>query len=305
MTTAPAASSAPTTPGSLRAWILALRPATLPLAAAPVLVGAAICHRQGVVRPIALIAAGLGAMLLQIGSNLANDVFDYEKGADTEDRLGPTRATQAGLLTPSAVKKGMGVVFALAVLIGAYLIAVGGWPILAIGLLSIVSAIAYTGGPYPLGYHGLGDVFVLAFFGFAAVCGTTLVGSGTVPVIAVLSALPVGALATAVLVVNNVRDHETDVRAGKRTLVVRFGRTFGVVEYALLLLAAYAVPVVLVVRGLAGNFALLPIATIGIAGRLLIALRDERGKALNPRLAGTAKLTLLFSVLFAVGLAIH
>lgn len=290
-------------PGSFGAWILALRPATLPLAAAPVLVGGAICAREGIVRPVALVLAGLGAMLLQIGANLANDVFDYEKGADTEERLGPTRVTQAGLLTPRAVKTGMIVSFVLATLVGLYLMAIGGLPIVAIGVLSILSAIAYTGGPFPLGYNGLGDVFVLAFFGFAAVCGTTLVGLGRVPPVALIASVPVGALATAVLVVNNVRDHETDVRAGKRTLVVRFGRRFGVVEYGALLVAAYGAPVALVVRGLADVLALLPLVTLPIGLRLWKAVHEERGAELNPRLAATAKLTLLFSLLFAIGLA--
>ena len=291
--------------GSVRAWILALRPATLPLAVAPVLVGAAICHREGVVRPLALVLAGLGAMLLQIGANLANDVFDYEKGADTEERLGPTRVTQAGLLSPRAVKTGMVLTFVLATLVGVYLMAVGGLPIVAIGVLSILSAIAYTGGPYPLGYNGLGDVFVLAFFGFAAVCGTTLVGLGRVPPLALIASVPVGALATAVLVVNNVRDHETDVRAGKRTLVVRFGRGFGVAEYALLLVAAYGAPVALVAAGLADKLALLPLITLPIGARLWKAIRDERGADLNARLAATAKLTLSFSLLFAIGLSLR
>jgi 1,4-dihydroxy-2-naphthoate polyprenyltransferase len=290
--------------GSLGAWILALRPATLPLAVAPVLVGGAICHHAGgAARPLALVAAGLGAMLLQIGANLANDVFDYEKGADTEERLGPTRVTQAGLLSPRAVKTGMAVTFALALAVGSYLIAVSGWPIVAIGVTSILAAIAYTGGPYPLGYNGLGDVFVFGFFGFAAVCGTTLVGLDAVPPLAVLASLPVGALATAVLVVNNVRDHETDVRAGKRTLVVRWGRRFGVVEYVSLLLLAYATPIVTTVLHRTGPLALLPLLTAPLGVVLARALHRERGRDLNPRLAGTAKLALLFSVLFAIGVA--
>lgn len=291
--------------GSLSAWILALRPATLPLALAPVLVGAAVCQRTGTVRGAALFAAAAGALLLQIGANLANDVFDYEKGADTAERLGPTRVTQAGLLSPVSVKMGMAVAFVAAAAVGAYLIAVGGLPIVVIGVLSIVSAIAYTGGPYPLGYHGLGDLFVFAFFGFAAVCGTALVGSGSVPLLAVLASLPVGALATAVLVVNNVRDHETDVRAGKRTLVVRFGRAFGVVEYASLLGIAVAAPVAIVLLHLSGPFVLLPLVTLPFGLRLLRAVREERGRDLNARLASTAKLALGFALLFALGLVVR
>src|SRR5262249_41560510 len=148
-------------------------------------------------------------------------------GSDTEARLGPTRVTQAGLLTPRQVRAGMVVSFALAVAAGAYLTAVAGWVVVAIGLVSIASGVAYRGGPYPLGYNGLGDVFVFAFFGLVAVCGTALVELGNVPTVAVLASLPVGALSTCVLVVNNVRDFQTDVVSGKRTLVVRFGRAFG------------------------------------------------------------------------------
>ena len=183
-------------------------------------------------------------MLLQVGSNLANDVFDFEKGADTDERLGPVRAAQAGLLEPRQLRTGMLVVFALALAIGVYLTAVAGPVVIAIGLASIASGVAYTGGPYPLGYHGLGDVFVMAFFGFVAVCGTAFVQAGHVPARAWFASGPVGAIATAVLVVNNVRDRETDVKAGKRTLPVRFGRRAGIVEYGFLI-AEYVVPVVL------------------------------------------------------------
>ncbi len=293
-------------PGSLRAWILAIRPATLTVGLSPVLVGAAVASREGATRVGAIVAALLGAIFLQIGSNLANDVFDHEKGADGPDRLGPLRVTQAGLLSPSAVRAGMVVAFALAMVVGVYLTNVAGWPIVAIGLASIASAIAYTGGPFPLGYHGLGDVFVFVFFGLVAVCGTAFVATGGVPLLAWLAAVPVGCLATCVLVVNNVRDRETDVRVGKRTLAVRFGRGFGVGEYVVLAVAAYAVPIALVVAGMGGPFVLLPLLTAPIAvGLARTVARSTDGPTLNRALASTARLLLFHSVLFAAGLAMR
>lgn len=285
-------------------WVLAIRPRTLLVGITPVLVGAALAHRSGAFRPLPALAALAGAVLLQIGSNLANDVFDYEKGADTAERLGPLRVTQAGLLTPSAMKRGMAVVFALALLVGVYLTWVSGWPIVVIGSLSIASAIAYTGGPYPLGYNGLGDVFVFLFFGLIAVTGTAWVASGELGGQAFYAGAAVGALATNVLVVNNVRDHEQDLRANKRTVIVRFGRSFGIVEYALCLLIAYAVPVVFLLFGWAALPVLLPLTTAPLAFGLLSRVRREQGAALNLVLASTAKLVFLHGLLFALGLAV-
>lgn len=302
-------------PGSFRAWVLACRPATLTAALAPVIVGTAVAYAAGGARLGPALAALAGAVLIQIATNFANDVFDHEKGADTHERLGPTRATQAGLLTARQVRAGMLVTIALALPIGLYLTAVGGAPIIAIGVASILSGVAYTGGPYPLGYHGLGDVFVFVFFGLVAVCGTAYVQLGALPPLAWLAAIPVGAIATAVLVVNNVRDRETDVRAGKRTLAVRLGRRAGVIEYALLFVAAYAVPAALAfapVRAFAlgGRAAggvpwvLLPLLTLPVAARLHRVLATTDGRPLNACLASTAKLLLAFSVLFAAGLAL-
>jgi len=293
-------------PSLPRVWLLATRPATLTAALSPVLVGAAAAWRAsgGVgYRWGAVFAALLGAMFIQVGTNLANDVFDYEKGADTADRLGPTRVTQAGLLTPTQVRAGMVVSFALATAAGVYLTAVAGWPIVAIGVASIASGIAYTGGPYPLGYNGLGDVFVFAFFGVVAVCGTAFVALGSVPTLALALSVPVGALATAVLVVNNVRDHTTDVRVGKRTLVVRFGRRFGVTEYVACWVAALGVPVALAASRQA-PWMLLPLLTSPLAVVLSRKVATVAGRPLNPVLGATAGSLLLHSVLTAVGLAL-
>jgi 1,4-dihydroxy-2-naphthoate octaprenyltransferase len=283
--------------------VLATRPATLTAALTPVLVGTAVAAATGGARAAPALAALFGAFMIQITTNLANDVFDHEKGADTHERLGPTRAVQAGLLTPRAVRAGVIVAIALALASGLYLTAVAGWPVVVIGLCSIVAGVAYTGGPYPLGYHGLGDLFVMIFFGFVAVCGTVFVQTGAVPPLAWLAAVPVGAIATAVLVVNNVRDRETDVKAKKRTLAVRFGRRAGVVEYAALLALAYAAPVAAVVVLGRSPWALLPLLTLPLAARLVRTLATTEGKPLNPCLAGTARLLLFHGALFAGGIA--
>jgi 1,4-dihydroxy-2-naphthoate octaprenyltransferase len=299
-----AASSSDPRPSHVGSWLLAARPKTLSAASVPVLVGSACAFALEGFRWGPALAALAGALLLQIGANFANDVYDYEKGADTAERLGPTRAVQAGLITPSAMKRGMYVVFALSLLIGAYLTAVAGPIILAIGLVSIVSAIAYTGGPYPLGYNGLGDLFVFVFFGLVAVCGSVFVQTGDVPWLSVWCSLPVGALATAILVVNNLRDFEQDAKAGKRTLAVRFRPKAVIYEYWLLLALAYAVPLFLATSSAGGRFVLLPLLTLPLARRLMRAVATERGRELNARLAGTAKLLLLFGLLFALGIVL-
>lgn len=291
-------------PGSLRAWVLACRPATLTAALTPVAVGTACALHADRFRPLPALAALVGALLLQVGSNFANDVFDFEKGADTAERLGPTRAVQAGLVTPTGMRVGMGVVFGLALCVGVYLATVAGLPIVFIGLASIAAAIAYTGGPYPLGYHGLGDVFVLLFFGFVAVCGTVFVQALEVPRLAWLAAVPVGCLATNILVVNNLRDRDTDVLAGKRTLAVRIGRRGALVEYAGLLTLSYLVPVVLVVTGQVGPFVLLPWLTLPLGVGLFRRVSQDSGRALNASLVRTAKLVFFYGLLFALGIVI-
>lgn len=297
-------SSSPSTvaPGSAAAWLLACRPATLWAAVAPVVVGAAVAVALGGLRPGPTVAALLGAIGLQIGANFANDVFDFEKGADTSERLGPLRAVQAGLLSATQARVGMGLAFALATLCGVYLTWAAGWPIVAIGLASILAAVAYTGGPWPLGYHGLGDVFVMLFFGFVAVGGTAFVNLGRVPGSAGWGGLAMGGLATAILVVNNLRDRHTDVVAGKRTLAVRWGRRGAEIEYWLLLAAAYLVPLVLWLQGW-GPWVLLPLVSLPLAWRLVRGLRSE-GSALNPVLAGTARLMVVFGGLLALGLVL-
>jgi 1,4-dihydroxy-2-naphthoate octaprenyltransferase len=283
----------------MKVWIAAARLRTLPAAIVPVAVGTAVAAAcNGVAWPAALAALG-GALAIQIGTNFANDVFDAEKGADGPDRIGPLRAVSAGLISAAAMKRAMVLAFAVAAALGLYLAHLGGWPIVVAGVLSILSGIAYTGGPYPLGYHGLGDVFVMVFFGLVAVCGTAFVQLGHVPTLAVLAALPVGALATAILVVNNLRDRTTDARVGKRTLAVRLGRNGAIVEYVGLLLVAYTIPITL------GAWAMLPLITAPLAiVRVRALVTAVSGPDFNGCLAATAQLMLLHGVLFAVGLSL-
>ncbi len=302
---APGADPAPSlpAPGSVGAWVLAMRPKTLSAAWSPVIVGAACAYAAGGFAAGPALAALVGASLIQIGTNFANDVFDFEKGADDDQRLGPTRAVQAGLLSPRQMRGGMIGAFAAATVVGAYLVAVGGWPIVAIGIASIAAGVAYTGGPYPLGYHGLGDVFVMAFFGFVAVCGTAWVQMTAVPTSAWLASIGVGAVCTAILVVNNTRDASTDTRAGKRTLVVRFGVAFGRAEFVGLLVVAGLVPFVLHATGF-GIAVYAPLLALPIGVGLTRAfLKTPPGPGMNPLLGKTAGLLLVYSVLLAAGIA--
>jgi len=250
------------------------------------------------------IAALFGALLLQIASNLANDVVDYEKGLDTADRLGPIRVVSAGLLSVRAVTAGLIVVIVLAVLVGIYLTWAAGTAVVVIGITSILAAIAYTGGPYPLGYHGLGDVAVFVFFGFVAVCGTAYVQALRVPQLAWWAALPVGALATAILVVNNLRDLDTDARGGKRTLAVRIGRAWTIREYVALHAVPYLVPIGLFVGGRLNAWVLLPLLAAPLSLRLARRIPAETGIALNRTLAATALVLFVFAALFATGIVL-
>ncbi len=295
---------ASSTKSPLEIWWLAIRPRTLPAAAAPVLVGSALAFYQNAFQFFPALAALLGALLLQIGANLANDVFDFKKGADTHERLGPPRVTQLGLLTPNQVLIGMGVTFALAALVGLYLIYVGGWVILLIGGLAIISAIAYTGGPFPLGYHGLGEIFVFLFFGLAAVCGTYFVQAGTVTPLVWISAVPIGLLAVAILVVNNLRDLDTDRAAGKKTVAVRIGAAQTIREYALLVALAFAIPLLLFATNFELVWLVLVYAAVPYALRIYRIVKNEHGRALNAALGGTAQLEFIYALLFALGLGL-
>ncbi len=288
--------------GSGAAWLMAARLRTLPVAVAPVALGTAIAYAAGTARPGPALAALAGALLLQVASNFANDLFDFEQGADTDARIGPPRASQLGLLDARQMRLGITAVLAAALGVGLYLFSVAGWPVVAIGLLSMLAAIAYTGGPWPFGYKGLGDPAVFLFFGVVAVVGTVYVQSLAFSIDALLASVPIGALATAILVVNNTRDIETDALAGKRTLAVRMGREGARMEYALLVCVAYAMLPLFVLVCDRSLFVLAPVLSLPKALALVRVVRTETGgPPLNAALAGTAQLTLMYAVLLALG----
>lgn len=288
----------------MKAWIMAARPKTLPAAAAPVIAGSAAAYYHDGFQLKAAIAALMVALWLQIGANIANDYFDYLRGADAGERLGPTRVTQSGMLPPRQVFLGMWIAFGLAGLSGLYLVWLRGWPIVVVGAAAILSAIAYTGGPYPLGYHGWGDVFVILFFGFTAVTGTYYVQTGQIAALAVWSAVPIGVLIDNILIVNNFRDMESDRMVGKNTLAVRLGRAGSLVHYVINLTIAYLVPVILAGVGLLPAWILLTWISLPVGIRMAFELSKLEGKSLNRTLARTGSLALFFALLFASGLLI-
>ncbi|MEA2584086.1 MAG: 1,4-dihydroxy-2-naphthoate polyprenyltransferase [Thermomicrobiales bacterium] len=285
-------------PTKVGVWLLAARPKTLPAAVAPVLVGTAVAVAEGAAVPWVAAAALAVAVLLQIGANLANDVFDFRRGADTSARLGPVRVTQSGLIPTGQVLVATGVVLGASVVAGLPLVIRGGWPILLLGLLAILAALAYTAGPVPLGYYGLGEVAVFVFFGPVAVAGTYYLQSRDLSALAVTASIPVGCLATAILVINNLRDIPTDKLAGKRTLAVRLGPRKTRIEYGALLGVAFLTMPVLWLADLLSTWWWLPWLTVPLAASLVRRVASENGQALNPRLAETARLHLLFGLLF-------
>ncbi len=288
---------------TIGAWLLATRPKTLPAAVAPVVVGSAMAYAHQRFALLPATAALLVALLMQVGVNLANDYFDYTKGVDTQDRRGPVRVTQGGLIAPGRVKSAMTMVFVLSLLPGLYLIIVGGWPVAAIGAASIIAAVAYSGGPYPLASHGLGDLFVFIFFGLVAVCGTYYVQALNLTPLVVMMGVIVGFLITAILVVNNLRDIQTDRKTGKRTLAVMIGVKGTRAEYTILLAGAFVIPLFIWLGGFASAWVLLPLASLPLAFLQIRLIRQPSdGPALNDLLAKTARLSFFFSVLLAIGL---
>jgi 1,4-dihydroxy-2-naphthoate octaprenyltransferase len=286
----------------LRVWTLACRPKTLWAAISPVILGTAMAQADQALHWPSAIAALFGAVMIQIGTNFANDYFDFKKGTDTHERIGPLRVTQAGLVRPAIMKRAIILAFGLAALAGLYLIWRGGAPILIIGLLSILFGVLYTAGPAPLGYHGLGEIFVLIFFGPVAVAGTHYVQTQSMCFEAIVAGLAPGLLSVAILCVNNLRDLETDSKTGKRTLAARFGRQFARVEYAGAVLIACMIPVVLVLQTGRHPWALLSLLTLIPAIPVLKTVWTQTdGPILNEALAATGKLLLLHSVLFSLG----
>ena len=309
---------APARPSAIRIWLLAARPATLPAAVAGVAVGLGAALATGAAfRPDTALGCVLVALLLQVIANFANDLSDHRRGADTPDRQGPVRVAAAGLVTERQLEVAIAITVGLAGVVGLWLALVGGPALIALGVLAIVAALAYTGGPFPYGYRALGEVFVFIFFGLVAVGGTAYLQALRFDPLFVLAAIPPGALITAILVVNNLRDIPTDTAAGKRTLAVILGVQGMRREYALLLAVAYLVPVALVAQwaatgaspngGSSGQvpFVLLPLFTLPMATSLLRAVwAFWEPRELNLVLKGTARLALVFSLLFALGLAL-
>ncbi|MGN6190428.1 MAG: 1,4-dihydroxy-2-naphthoate polyprenyltransferase [Conexibacter sp.] len=295
--------SAMTSPSVVRIWLMAARPKTLPVGLAPVLVGTALAGTADVFHPLRFVAALLGALFIQVGANLSNDYSDARRGADTEDRLGPVRVTAGGLVPPRQVLIATYVTFALAVLCGVYLIAVAGWQLLLVGAASIVAGVLYTGGPRPYGYEGLGELFVFLFFGIVAVAGSFFVQTEQLVWEAFALAVPVGLLASAVLVVNNVRDLETDRRAGKRTLAVRLGRAHTRSLYAAMVYGAFLLTPVTWLFGPLDAWLLLPWLAIPLAAPVVRTVRSRTdGPSLNEALARSGQLELLFCVLLSAGI---
>src|ERR1022692_59919 len=301
--TSPGFPGEPDRVSAVRIWVMAARVRTLPAAIAPVLVGTSLALGAGHFHPLAFVAALLGAVFIQVGTNLSNDYSDARRGADTEDRLGPVRVTAGGLVPPSQVLMATYVTFGLAVACGVYLVAVAGWELLAVGAASILAGVLYTGGPKPYGYEGLGELFVFLFFGIVAVAGSFFVEVKHLNWEAFALAVPVGLLAAAILIVNNVRDIDTDRRAGKRTLAVRLGRERTRTLFAATVYVAYLLGPITWLFGPTKPWVLLPWLTLPVAAPVVRAVRNRvDGLSLNQALARTGMLQLAFCTLLSAGL---
>jgi len=269
-----------------------------------VIAGSALAFADGRFQAGPALAALVGALLIQIATNFANDVFDYKKGADTAERVGPTRATSAGWVTSGQMWTATLLTFGLAVMCGLYLTWVGGWPIVAIGLASIAAGLAYTGGPFPLGYNGLGDLFVFIFFGLVAVGGTYYVQAGEPTALVWWLAVGLGLLCVNIIVVNNLRDIETDRKAGKRTLAVRFGAAAARWQYVLCQAGAFLAMLGAWVTGVGSPWILLTWALLPLSIRWARFVWREDGRALNPALAASGQIELFYALLASLGLVI-
>ncbi|MCA9783466.1 MAG: 1,4-dihydroxy-2-naphthoate polyprenyltransferase [Candidatus Delongbacteria bacterium] len=288
----------------LTLWLGAFRPRTLGAALAPVAMGVAWAAAHGTRQWMLAVLVLLSALLIQIGTNLANDYFDFRKGADTAERIGPRRLSQSGLMSPRDVRRAFVLAFALAVAIGAVLLARGGLPIFVIGVLAVAFGVLYTGGPFPLAYNGLGDVFAFVFFGPVAVAGTVWVLALEWVPRAALAGVGPGLLSAALLVVNNLRDREQDRVARKRTLVVRFGVGYARSQYMVCLVGAALIPVFQVWTGAAGPALLLASASILLALPAARLVLTAQGPILNQALAGTGKTLLLYGLAWSVGILV-
>jgi 1,4-dihydroxy-2-naphthoate octaprenyltransferase len=286
----------------LKIWLLASRPKTLWAGIAPVFIGTALAYGDGKFHLMSAMAALVASLLIQIATNFSNDYYDFIHGADTKERLGPTRITQSGLVKPEIVKIAFILTFLLAFIVGLYLIWRGGWPILTIGICSIILGILYTGGPFPLGYHGLGDIVVLIFFGPVAVGGTYYVQALEITPIVLIAGLSPGLLSMALLTVNNLRDIHTDRKAGKRTLAVRFGEFFTRMEYFFSITIACLIPAILfLIKGDHPYALATTLIFIPAIPSIHSIFMKQIGPELNLTLANTGKILLLYSVVFSIG----
>ena len=288
----------------IKLWILASRPKTLPAAVAPVLVGTALAFNAGKFNAVAASVALVCSLFIQIGTNFVNDLYDYLKGTDDENRVGPERALASGWIKPEEMKMAIYLTFGFTFLLGLYLVWHAGWIILLIGLLSILSGYAYTAGPYPLAYNGLGDVFVFLFFGIVAVAGTYYVQALEFSHLALVVAVPVGLLITDILVINNYRDADEDAKKNKQTLVVKFGKRFARLQYLGSVIIAFFVPPYLYLFEKKSLWIFLPILSLPLAVKLIKDVYKLTGTELNKTLEQTAKLSVIYSILFSLGIAL-
>jgi 1,4-dihydroxy-2-naphthoate octaprenyltransferase len=291
-------------PSTFHIWYIAARPWTLPASVAPILVGSAVAWHEGGFHPLTAFLALITALLLQIAANFANDAIDFKRGTDTPDRVGPTRITSAGYVTYDQVMRATAITLGLAVLTGLYLVYRGGWPFLLLGLAAVICAVAYTGGPFPISYLGLGEVFVFIFFGLIAVTGTAYLQTGNFTALALAASIPSGAMNVGILIVNNYRDLGGDRIANKRTVAVRIGPEKTRIEYQVMLLATMAVPFLFWAVGWLDVWALLTALAWPLFWQLRQQIHTLRGPALNRTLGMTGRTSLIFSVLFSVALAL-
>ncbi len=282
-------------------WIKAARPWTLGVAVSPVLMGIIIAHTESGIQWLAAIAALLGGIFIQIGTNLANDYFDFKKGADTESRVGPQRVTQSGLIAPKTVKIGFLASFGISFILGIYLVYLGGWPIVIIGLLSLLFGVIYTGGPFPLAYFGLAELPAFLFFGPIACATTTYVQTGTWSTAAIIAGVSAGFFSIALLSINNLRDYQEDRKVGKRTLIARFGRQFGVIEYGFSILAATLIPLLLIYISPAQSMiGITAITSLMALHAVRITVQYRESSELYAVLKMTSKLQIIFTVIFLI-----
>lgn len=287
---------------TINTWILASRPKTLPAAVAPVIVGTAVAYSYDSHNLLAASIALICSLLIQIGTNFVNDLHDFLKGTDDENRVGPTRALAAGWITQAQMKFAIYLTFGTTFFLGLILVYHAGWIILVIGILSIISGYSYTAGPLPLAYNGLGDIFVFLFFGLVATVGTYYVQALHFSVVALLASVPVGLLITNILVVNNYRDAEEDKKKNKKTLTVIFGKSFARFQYSVSFLISYIIPIYIFVTSDTSFYILLPLLSLPLAIKVIKDLKSLEGEQLNKTLEYTAKLAILFSFLFSIGI---